>query len=63
MTYADLLKSAHKQGAIAKNNGWERNSPYRRVKAERYWYAGYDGVNFIEFNKFVEESTKKNIRR
>lgn len=37
---------AYLQGKQAAENGWERQSPYSRVVAEGYWYAGYDGVDY-----------------
>jgi len=37
---------AYEQGVQARQNGWERSSPYRGVKAEKYWYAGYDEIDY-----------------
>jgi hypothetical protein len=37
---------AYTQGQQARENGWERVSPYRKVAAEKYWYAGYDGIDY-----------------
>jgi hypothetical protein len=34
---------AYQQGKEAKERGYERNSPYKKLVAEKYWLAGYDG--------------------
>lgn len=59
MTRRDYLRKAHIQGAEAKTNGYERNSPYTSMAAEHYWYAGYDMIDFDKFEKFVRESKEK----
>jgi hypothetical protein len=39
-------RAAYKQGQQAAECGWERISPYQKIKAEGFWYAGYDGVDY-----------------
>lgn len=39
---------AYTQGREARANGYERLSPYTNIKAERYWYAGFDGIPYEE---------------
>jgi hypothetical protein len=51
----EYLKSAYDLGVSARFNGWERNSPYTKLIAEQYWYAGYDGE---DFDKFVNDSRR-----
>ena len=41
-------RTAYKQGAEAAERGYERISPYINIKAERYWYAGFDGIPYEE---------------
>ena len=50
-------KFAYCGGITAKENGLERNSPYKSVVAEKYWLAGYDGVVVKNFNNW--HKTKK----
>lgn len=38
------LKIAYNQGKKAKEDGWERHSPYHNCKAEIYWLLGFDGL-------------------
>lgn len=38
--------AAYKQGKEAKARQYERVSPYTNLKAEKYWYAGYDGIPY-----------------
>ncbi len=56
MSRKDYFHTAYQQGAEAKERSWERNSPYTKLKAEQYWLAGYDGVDFDKFHKFVNEA-------
>lgn len=40
---------AYDSGRASKNKGLMRVSPYyENEKADKYWYAGYDGVEFDE---------------
>ena len=39
---------AHVQGTVAAKRGYERKSPYTNIRAERYWYAGFDGIPYKE---------------
>ncbi len=55
---AEYFKTAYQQGAESKQNGHERVSPYTKMKAEQYWLAGYDGVGFDKFHRFVKESRR-----
>lgn len=41
-------RTAYEQGAEAAERGHERTSPYINVKAEQYWYAGFDGISYEE---------------
>jgi hypothetical protein len=52
---------AFRQGCIARENGWERNSPYSKLIAEAYWLAGYDGHSFDEARRAHEDA--KEIKR
>ena len=54
----DYYRKAYQQGREAAENGWERTSPYTGVKAEQYWYAGYDNISFDDFHRFVRESRR-----
>ena len=47
-TRAEQRYMAYEQGRKARENGWERVSPYKGIKAEKYWYAGYDGTPMKE---------------
>jgi ribosome modulation factor len=54
-----VCKVAFKQGQEAAANGWERVSPYSKLKAEQYWYNGYDSAVDIlkgprSFNQTVD---------
>ena len=53
------LRTAHEQGQQAKANGYERISPYTGMLAEGYWYAGFDNINFKEFDKFRREQRRE----
>jgi hypothetical protein len=58
MARKGYLKAVYDHGTLARQNGWERNSPYQKMVAENYWYAGYDLIDFYEFDKFVRESRR-----
>jgi len=58
MSQRGYFSIAHSQGAEAKERGWERDSPYKKLIAEQYWLAGYDGIEFDKFHKFVRESRR-----
>jgi hypothetical protein len=52
-------RAAYKQGQQAAEFGWERISPYQKLKAEGFWLAGYDGVDYntyVNSLKFGEKS-------
>lgn len=51
--------TAYDQGAVAKANGWERKSPYTKRLDEAYWYAGYDGIEYYEFDSFRKNNWRK----
>lgn len=54
------LRKAYDLGHYGRNRGYERESnPYHNMLAEQYWFAGFDGVNFDEFDKFVKESRRE----
>jgi hypothetical protein len=55
-----VCKVAFKQGQEAAANGWERVSPYSKLKAEQYWYNGYDSIT-KEGSATPVESTYYNI--
>lgn len=42
ITIPYVYRVAFQQGIKSANDGWERNSPYKRCKNERYWYLGFD---------------------
>ena len=42
---------AYKQGQLAKECQYERVSPYTGILAEKYWYAGYDGIPYKEVKR------------
>lgn len=41
-------RTAHEQGREAAERGHERLSPYIGIRAEGYWYAGFDNAPYIE---------------
>lgn len=51
---------AWQQGQTARQYGWERVSPYINVKAENFWLAGYDG---IDFDSVVPQHKEKEQKR
>jgi len=58
MSQREYFHTAYHQGVEAKERGWERTPPYRKLIAEQYWLAGYDNVGFEKFHKFVNESRR-----
>ena len=53
------LRIAHEQGQTAKANGYERVSPYTKCLAEGYWLAGFDGVDYRDFDRARTEQRKE----
>ena len=53
--------TAFLQGCEARENGWERISPYKMLVAEAYWLAGYDGHSF-DTAQHNEMSLRKNFK-
>jgi hypothetical protein len=51
-TLSQYNKLVYTQGKIAKNNGYERISPYQKCIAEKYWLAGYDGIFISNFTNW-----------
>ena len=35
-------RMAYIQGKCAARDGWDRRSPYRKLRAEEFWYMGFD---------------------
>jgi len=58
MSRKDYFHRAYHLGVESKERGWERDPPYKKLIAEQYWLAGYDGVDFDKFHKFVNESRR-----
>lgn len=54
-----FLRKAHEQGQIAKADGYERCSPYTKCLAEHYWLAGFDGIDYREFNRVYCEQRRE----
>ena len=53
------LRTAHEQGQVARSNGYERISPYQKCLAEGYWLAGFDGIDYRDFNRAHREQRRE----
>ena len=54
-----FLRTAHEQGQVARANGYERLSPYQKCLAEGYWLAGFDGIEYREFDRARSDRLKE----
>ncbi len=54
-----FLRTVHQQGQEAKVRGYERHSPYTKCVAEGYWLAGWDGIDYTDFDRARSENRKE----